>query len=152
MTFRAVVEQHDGPAGRQFSTTMQLTGTRKKCGIESGPLSYFPDTRFNRLHLQVNLLISPIKLLTMKDFFAKTYRGHQFEFTRVLSTSFDPWYHISVILDDANVKFRMHSNKEGTWKITIARLPRLLYALEAEFAEHIQLNEKPADPNRFRHD
>jgi hypothetical protein len=43
----------------------------------------------------------------------------------------------------------MHSNKEGTWKITIARLPRLLYSLEAEFAEHIQLNEMPADADRL---
>ena len=86
----------------------------------------------------------------MKDFFSKTYRGHQFEFTRVLASSFDPWYHISVNLENANVKFRMHSNKEGTWKITIARLPRLLYSLEAEFAEHIQINEMPADADRLR--
>ena len=86
----------------------------------------------------------------MKDFFARTYRGHQFEFTRVLSSSFDPWYHISVIINDVNIKYRMHSDKEGTWKITIGRLPRLLYSLEAEFDELIQLNEKPDDPNRFR--
>ena len=85
----------------------------------------------------------------MKDFFAKTYRGHQFEFTRVLASSFDPWYHISVNLDDAAIKFRMHSNKEGSWKITVGRLPRLLYSLEGEFDELIQLNEKPADHNRF---
>jgi hypothetical protein len=81
----------------------------------------------------------------MKDFFARTCRGHQFEFTRVLASSFDPWYHISVNLNDAAVKFRMHSTKDGTWKITIARLPNLLYSLEAEFAEHIQLNEKPVN-------
>ena len=85
----------------------------------------------------------------MKDFFAKTYRGHQFEFTRVLSSSFDPWYHISVSLNDVDIKYRMHSNKEGIWKITIARLPRLLYSLEGEFNELIQLNEKPAHPNRL---
>jgi hypothetical protein len=84
----------------------------------------------------------------MKDFFAKTYRGHQFEFTRVLSTSFDPWYHISVNLDRVDIKYRMHTNKDGDWKITVQRLPRLLYALEAEFNEVIQLNEKPADTNR----
>jgi hypothetical protein len=87
----------------------------------------------------------------MKDFFAKTYRGHQFEFTRVLSSSFDPWYHISVNLNDTDIKFRMHSNKEGTWRITAERLPRLLYSLEVEFAEHIQLNEKPANPDRLHH-
>jgi hypothetical protein len=86
----------------------------------------------------------------MKDFFAKTYRGHQFEFTRVLSSSFDPWYHISVNLNDADIKFRMHSNKDGAWKITIERLPRLLYSLEAEFAEHIQMNEKPASSDGSR--
>jgi hypothetical protein len=84
----------------------------------------------------------------MKDFFAKTYRGHQFEFTRVLSSSFDPWYHISVNLDHVDIKYRMHINKEGDWKITVQRLPRLLYSLEAEFNELIQLNEKPTDTNR----
>jgi hypothetical protein len=84
----------------------------------------------------------------MKEFFIKTYRGHQFEFTRVMSSSYDPWYHISVNLDDAAVKYRMHSNKEGDWKITAERLPRLLYSLEGEFNELIQLNERPADPNQ----
>ena len=36
----------------------------------------------------------------MKEFFIKTYRGRQFEFTRVTHSSFDPWYYISVNLDD----------------------------------------------------
>jgi hypothetical protein len=81
----------------------------------------------------------------MKDFFSKTYRGHQFEFKRVMSSSFDPWYHISVNLDKVAIKYRMHANKEGDWKITVHRLPRLLYALEAEFNELIQLNEKPTE-------
>ena len=36
----------------------------------------------------------------MKDFFSKEFRGHHFEFTRVLSSSFDPWYHISVMLKE----------------------------------------------------
>ena len=83
----------------------------------------------------------------MKDFFTKTCRGRQFEFTRVLSSSFDPWYHISVNLNDVNIKYRMHNNKEGIWKITVGRLPRLLYSLEGEFDELIQLNERPADSN-----
>ncbi|MEP7377356.1 MAG: hypothetical protein ABI675_28395 [Chitinophagaceae bacterium] len=83
----------------------------------------------------------------MKENFTRSYRGHQFDFKRVLSTSFDPWYHISVNLDDVDIKYRMHNrNKEGTWKITAERLPRLLYSLEAEFNELIQLNEKPVDP------
>jgi hypothetical protein len=90
-----------------------------------------------------------IKSITMKDFFSKKCRGHQFEFTRVISASFDPWYYISVNHKDAVVKFRMHSNKEGNWKITIARLPWFLYSLETEFAELIQLNEKPGDSARF---
>jgi len=81
----------------------------------------------------------------MKEFFTKTFRGRQFEFTRVNHSSFDPWYHISVNLDNAAVKYRMHSNKEGIWKITASRLPSLLYSLEAEFNELIQMNEKPAD-------
>jgi hypothetical protein len=81
----------------------------------------------------------------MKEFFIKTYRGHQFEFTRVMSSSFDAWYHISVNLDDSAIKYRMHSNKDGVWKITADRLPRLLYSLEGEFNELLQLNEKPAD-------
>ena len=85
----------------------------------------------------------------MKAFIAKTYRGHQFEFTRVLASSFDPWYHISVILDKTTIKFRMHNNKEGDWKITEGRLPRLLYSLEGEFDELIQLNEKPANHDRL---
>ena len=85
----------------------------------------------------------------MKGFIAKTYRGHQFEFTRVLASSFDPWYHISVNLDNTAVKFRMHSNKEGDWKITEGRLPGLLYSLEGEFEELIQLNEKPTNHNRL---
>jgi len=85
----------------------------------------------------------------MKDFFTKTYRGRQFEFTRVLASDFDPWYHISVNLDDLPVKYRMHANKEGNWKITTERLPRLLYSLEAEFNELILLNERPVDHNRF---
>jgi len=80
----------------------------------------------------------------MKQFFIKTFRGRQFEFTRVTHSSFDPWYHISVQLDDAPVKYRMHSNKEGVWKITASRLPSLLYSLEAEFSELIHMNEKPA--------
>lgn len=42
----------------------------------------------------------------------------------------------------------MHSNKEGYWKITAERLPRLLYSLEGEFNELLQLNEKPADSNQ----
>ena len=86
----------------------------------------------------------------MKDFFIKTFRGRQFEFTRVLATSFDPWYHISVNLDDVNVKYKMHYNKAGDWKITVERLPRLLYSLEEEFSELLQLNEKPANPDYFR--
>ena len=85
----------------------------------------------------------------MKDFFTKTCRGRQFEFTRVLSSSFDPWYHISVNLDKTAVKFRMHSNKEGEWKITEGRLPGLLYSLEGEFDELIQLNEKPSNLSRL---
>ena len=88
----------------------------------------------------------------MKDFFIKTYRGHQFEFTRVLATSYDPWYYISVNLDDVDVKYRMHYNKEGDWKITAERLPRILYSLEEEFNELLQLNEKPSNPNYFRKD
>jgi len=83
----------------------------------------------------------------MKETFTRTYRGHQFDFKRVLSTSFDPWYHISVNLDNVDIKYRMHNrNKEAAWKITEQRLPRLLYSLEAEFNELIQLNEKPVDP------
>ena len=83
----------------------------------------------------------------MKELFTRTYRGHQFEFRRVLSSSFDPWYHISVNLGDADIKYRMHNrNKEGSWKITAERLPRLLYSLEAEFNELLLLNEKPVDP------
>jgi len=85
----------------------------------------------------------------MKEFFAKIYRGHQFEFTRVLSSSFDPWYHISVNLNNVAIKYRMHADKDGTWKITMHRLPPLLYSLEAEFNDLIKLNEKPPDPNRF---
>ena len=81
----------------------------------------------------------------MKDFFVETCRGHQFEFTRVLSSSFDPWYHISVNLNAVDIKYRMHNNKEGIWKITVTRLPWLLYSLEGEFNELIQLNEKPGD-------
>jgi hypothetical protein len=90
----------------------------------------------------------------MKDFFSRTIRGYQFEFTRVLHSSFDPWYHISVHLNDVDVKYRMHNkNKEGTWKITVERLPRILYSLEGEFDELIQLNERPANPEQtgFRH-
>jgi hypothetical protein len=82
----------------------------------------------------------------MKEFFIKTYRGHQFEFTRVVHSSFDPWYHISVNLDDKAINYRMHGNKQGIWKITVERLPGLLYALEGEFNELIQLNEKPVRP------
>jgi hypothetical protein len=44
----------------------------------------------------------------------------------------------------------MHNNKEGDWKITEGRLPGLLYSLEGEFDELIQLNEKPANQNRLR--
>jgi hypothetical protein len=87
----------------------------------------------------------------MKDYFARTYRGHQFEFRRVLSSSFDPWYHISVNLNDVDIKYRMHNNKEGTWKITVARLPWLLYSLEGEFNELILLNEKPEDTHHRHH-
>ena len=86
----------------------------------------------------------------MKEFFSTKFRGNYFEFKRVISGSFDPWYHISVNLNNTDVKFRMHSNKEGLWKITVGRLPSLLYSLETEFAEMIQLNERPIDPNRLR--
>ena len=86
----------------------------------------------------------------MKDFFSKEFRGHHFEFTRVLSSSFDPWYHISLMLNNVAVKYRMHIDKGGDWKITIDRLPRFLYSLEGEFDELIKLNEKPLNrlPNR----
>jgi len=83
----------------------------------------------------------------MKDYFIRTFRGHQFEFTRVLSASFDPWYHISVRLDDVVVKYRMHTNKAGIWKITFERLPPILYSLEAEFQELILQNEMPPNTN-----
>lgn len=83
----------------------------------------------------------------MKTFFARTFRGHQFEFTRVLSSSFDPWYHISVNLNNVAIKYKMHNNKEGIWKITVTRLPWLLYSLEEEFNELIKLNERPGATN-----
>ena len=86
----------------------------------------------------------------MKDYFIKTFRGHQFEFSRVLASSFDAWYHISVNLNNVDIKYRMHANKEGTWKITVARLPHLLYSLEAEFNELIKLNEKTLNPDHYR--
>jgi len=44
----------------------------------------------------------------------------------------------------------MHYNKKGDWKITAERLPRLLYSLEEEFNEFLQLNEKPSSPTYFR--
>jgi hypothetical protein len=85
----------------------------------------------------------------MKDFFIKTFRGRAFEFTRVLTSGFDPWYHISVNLGEKTVKYRMHVNKDGEWKITVERLPPILYTLEAEFSELFSLNEKPADHTRL---
>jgi len=88
----------------------------------------------------------------MKEFFIKTYRGHQFEFERVLSSSLDPWYHISVTLNDVIIKYRMHGNKAGVWKITAERLPHLLYSLEGEFNDLLQLNEKPANPFHIHKD
>ena len=88
----------------------------------------------------------------MKEYFVETCRGHQFEFTRVLSSSLDPWYHISVNLNDVDIKYRMHSNKQGIWKITVSRLPWLLYSLEGEFNELILLNEKPPDTNNRHQD
>ena len=87
----------------------------------------------------------------MKDFFTRTYRGHQFEFTRVLASSFDPWYHISVQIDNIAVRYRMHTNKDGAWKVTVERLPRLVYSLEAEFNELILINEKPENPTGSLH-
>ena len=86
----------------------------------------------------------------MKEFLARTFRGYHFEFTRVPSSGFDSWYHILVRLDNKQIKFRMHSNKTGDWKITEGRLPALLYSLEPEFAELIQLNEKPPAPGHGR--
>jgi hypothetical protein len=85
----------------------------------------------------------------MKDFMIKTFRGHQFEFKRVLSSSFDPWYHISVTLDDTVVQYRMHTDKDGIWKIPAKRLPLLLYSLENEFSELLKLNERPVKHNRL---
>lgn len=79
----------------------------------------------------------------MKDLITKTFRGHQFEFKRVLSSSFDPWYHISVTLNNVTVNYRMHANREGAWKITVKRLPWIIYSLEAEFNDLLQLNEQP---------
>jgi hypothetical protein len=85
----------------------------------------------------------------MKDFFTTTFRGNNYEFVRVLSSSLDPWYHISVTLNNVAIKCRMHTDKEGNWKITDNRLPRFLFSLEGEFNELIKLNEKPAQPGRF---
>ena len=86
----------------------------------------------------------------MKDFFIKSYRGHQFEFKRVLSGGSDTWYHISVVLDDVLIKYRMRSNKQGEWSIPIERLPSILYSLEGEFNELIKANEQPAHGNQTR--
>lgn len=86
----------------------------------------------------------------MEDYFVKTFRGHQFEFSRVLASGFDAWYHISVKLNDVEIKYRMHADKEGTWKITVGRLPSLLYSLETEFNDLLQLNEKPLDLRHYR--
>jgi len=86
----------------------------------------------------------------MKDFFIKTCRGHQFEFTRVMSAGSDTWYHISVILNDVLIKYRMRSNKGGEWKITFERLPNILYSLEAEFNDLIKANETPPNTNEAR--
>jgi hypothetical protein len=89
----------------------------------------------------------------MKDVITKTFRGHQFEFKRMLSSSFDPWYHISVTLNKVIVNYRMHTNNDGTWKITVKRLPWLIYSLEGEFNDFLQLNEGPGSPDSlaFRH-
>jgi len=89
----------------------------------------------------------------MKDLITKTFRGHQFEFKRVLSSSFDPWYHITVTLDNVLYKYRMHDAKDGNWKITVKRLPWILYSLEAEFNDLIVFNEKPKSTvhHLFRH-
>lgn len=85
----------------------------------------------------------------MKIFFIKTFRGREFEFTRVLTSPFDPWYHISVTLDNKLVKYRMHINNKGEWKITVERLPSLLYTLEAEFSELLTMNENPEEKTRL---
>lgn len=81
----------------------------------------------------------------MKDYFVRTFRSHQFEFSRVLASRLDPWYHISVTLNDVDIKYRMHTNKEGIWKIMTTRLPQLLYSLEGEFNDLMQLNEQLED-------
>lgn len=88
-----------------------------------------------------------MKPFIMKDYFVTTFRSHQFEFSRVLASRLDPWYHISVTLNDMDIKYRMHSNREGIWKITTTRLPQLLYSLEAEFNDLLRLNENPEDTN-----
>lgn len=111
-------------------------------------LKYIPHTGFKEVAYRLVSLFSPI-WFHMKDFMARTFRGRQFQFQRVFVSSIDTWYHISVTLDNKAIKFRMHLNKKGDWKITEERLPSLLYSLEGEFEELIQLNEKPPDQNRF---
>ena len=82
---------------------------------------YFCVNRFISLDLPVVPVINSIKLLIMKDFFIKTFRGHQFEFTRVLATSYDPWpYTKKVFVLSTSLKEVPGSVKE---KVIILSMP-----------------------------
>jgi hypothetical protein len=77
----------------------------------------------------------------MKEFFLETFRGHKYEFTRVTTSSFDVWYHIRMA-EQNDIQYRMHGNKDGNWKIMTRRIPASLSALENDFGERINRNEK----------
>lgn len=77
----------------------------------------------------------------MKEYFVKSIRGHQFEFKRVSSSSFDQWYHISAIGAGSDIEYRMHDTKNGVWKLMSKRIPTCITDLETEFNEVINGNE-----------
>ena len=85
----------------------------------------------------------------MKDYFVSEIQGHRFQFNRVISSSFDIWYHVVTDVNESQVKYRMTRGKQDNWKITTLRMSSVIMRCENECGEAIEMNERDALSRRM---
>jgi hypothetical protein len=77
----------------------------------------------------------------MKEYFVVQYAMYQVEFFRDYINGTDIWYDIAINIEGVSTRYRMHNDKNQSWKITGRRNPPSIMRLEEDFCEAICRNE-----------